>query len=191
MRLFWALELPEPHRVAVMDVIERLRRADPRAPVRWVRKEELHLTLKFIGDADEDGPMVAAVRHALAGVAPFELALGSGGSFGGARPRVLWLGVGGPGLPALRELAETIEVACLGAGFPRDEREFHAHVTLGRVQQGRGNLGPLRDALRRAATPASLGPFPARRAVLFESKLEQGRPPVYSHRAEVDLGGGA
>lgn len=189
MRLFWALELPDSHRAAVMDVIDRIRRADPRAPVRWVRKEELHVTLKFIGDADEDKPMVAAVRHALAGVAPFELALGSGGSFGGARPRVLWLGVGGPGLPDLKALAETMEVACLGAGFPRDEREFHAHVTLGRVQQGRQNLGPLKDALRRATAPGSLGPFKATRAVLFESTLEQGRPPVYTPRAEVDLGG--
>ena len=189
MRLFWALELPDPHKDALLAMQVGLGSRDRRAPVRWVRRDELHLTLKFLGDAAEDGPMVEAVRAALSGVAPFQLGLEAAGSFGGSRPRVLWAGVGGPGLAALGELAGRIEDACLVAGFPRDARGFHAHVTLGRVAQGRGALTTLRDALRRVRPPAGLPPFEARQAVLFESRLEQGRPPVYSIRARVDLTG--
>lgn len=187
MRLFWALELPDAHRDALLEMQVGLGARDRRTPVRWVRRDELHLTLKFLGDATDDGAMQEAVRTAVRGCAPLELRLGAAGSFGGARPRVLWAAVEGPGLPALAELAGRIEDACLLAGFPRDARGFHPHVTLGRVAQGRGTLLPLRDALRRVRAPAALASFEVRQVVLFESRLERGRPPVYSVRARLDL----
>lgn len=190
MRLFWAVELPPPHRAALVEAQAALRAAEPRAPVRWVKESELHLTLRFLGDADDDAPVIAQVRAALVPLQPFQVALGGGGSFGGGRPRVLWAGLAGPGLAPLTELAGRVEDACQLAGFPPERRGFHAHVTLGRVAEGRGSLPALRDELRRLQAPA-LPPFEVRQAVLFESRLERGRAPVYGVRAALPLGGPA
>jgi 2'-5' RNA ligase len=93
VRLFVAAELPAGHRASLAGVCERGRRGG----VRWVPAENVHLTLKFLGEVDEG--MVPDVEEALAAVAvaarPFALALEGGGCFPNARsPRVIWVGAG-------------------------------------------------------------------------------------------------
>ena len=148
MRLFLALNLPADLRDAAFAAAGPLRAAAP--SVRWTRPEQLHLTVKFLGEQDDAaaGRIVAALRDVGAGNGPVPLAIGGCGAFPGwRRARVLWLGVRAD--PRLELLHHDTEVACGTLGMPVEGRPFRPHVTLGRV---RPNGDPL-DAptLARAA----------------------------------------
>ena len=94
MRLFVALNFLPPVREALWAATARLRDLD--LPVKWVRGEAVHLTLKFLGDvADERVPeLAAALTSAAAGARPLSLALGGFGVFPDfRRPRVVWVGI--------------------------------------------------------------------------------------------------
>src|SRR5579883_3505547 len=111
MRCFVAVDLAPGVRAVLARTQEALRRAAPRADVRWTRPEGLHVTLKFLGEVPE--ARCAEVAAALSGVAAAHravgvLARGLGGFPGAARPRVLWAGLarGGAELAALARHAE-------------------------------------------------------------------------------------
>lgn len=136
MRLFVAAELPAGHRAALADVCERGRSGG----VRWVPAENVHLTLKFLGEVD--GEKVAKIEEALAAVAagaePFTLSLSDCGCFPNSRaPRVLWVGLG-EGAEAAAALAAAVDRALEPLGFPREKRPFKAHLTIGRAKDPRG-----------------------------------------------------
>jgi 2'-5' RNA ligase len=130
IRLFAALALPE----AV-----RQRLAQVRAPLpgaRWVTLENLHVTLRFIGEVE---PSVAGDIDALFSrvVAPsFDIRLAELGTFGSrSRVRALWAGV--EKTEPLAHLQAKIETACGRAGLPPEGRKFHPHVTLARCKDVR------------------------------------------------------
>lgn len=128
-RLFIAFTLPDP----VRDVLAAL--AQPIAGVNWTRPEQLHVTLRFLGDVPEAQiePMIA--RLATVQVAPFILPIERTGSFPPGRPpRVLWAGVGS-GHPRLFQLRQRLDDAVLASGLPLDVRTFHPHVTLARCTE--------------------------------------------------------
>jgi 2'-5' RNA ligase len=134
VRLFVAVNLPAELRTSIHDDTAALRAAAP--GVSWTRAENLHLTLKFLGDVDEHG--VARLREALLPVAarhdPFSLRLAGLGAFPNfGRPRVVWIGV--TRTHQLSSLWEDVEQACALLGFERDGRGFTGHVTLGRVRR--------------------------------------------------------
>ncbi|AEG44097.1 RNA 2',3'-cyclic phosphodiesterase [Isoptericola variabilis] len=110
--------------------------ADPGAGLRWVPKEQRHVTLAFHGEVP-DGAVpgyVDALTAALAGTRAFELELAGGGSFGG---RTLWVGVTGA-LDALRSLAALVEEAAADAGLPADDRAGgRPHLTVARASASR------------------------------------------------------
>lgn len=133
MRLFVAV-FPPP------EIGERLHRAALRLPVegdvRWVRPANVHLTLKFLGDAREEDldAVVAATASACARHAAFEAEATGFGAFPTARrARVLWAGVG-EGSAGLRALAEDVETALEPLGFGRERRPYEPHFTLGRAR---------------------------------------------------------
>jgi 2'-5' RNA ligase len=98
-----------------------------------VRPESVHVTLKFLGEVEET--RVADITSALAAaVEPFELRLQPAalGGFGGARLRVVWLGLEGD-VEALAALAGRVEQALTPLGFPAERRPFAAHLTIARV----------------------------------------------------------
>jgi 2'-5' RNA ligase len=135
VRLFVALELPESHRASLADVCERGRRGG----VRWVAAENVHLTLKFLGEVDEG--LAPDVEEALAGVAeaarPFALALEGGGCFPNERsPRVIWVGVA-EGAEEASRLAAEVERALKPLGFAPEKRRFRPHLTIGRPKDPR------------------------------------------------------
>ena len=115
------------------------------ARVRWVPPQNMHVTMRFLGDITE--PMVAALKDALEAVArrtaPFEMRCGGLGAFPDlSRPRVLWIGVDSPGdeITGLhRRVAEVLEET----GFRTDDRPFHPHVTVGRVKTPEVDLAGL------------------------------------------------
>ena len=132
MRLFAALNFPPQVRQDLWQVTAPLR--DRGLPVKWVRAEAIHLTLKFLGDVSEerDGELRAALGRAAAGARALTLELGGFGVFPDARrPRVLWVGIGAE--PALEILQHHVEQEFAPLGFPTEARAFRPHVTLGRA----------------------------------------------------------
>jgi RNA 2',3'-cyclic 3'-phosphodiesterase len=132
LRLFVACQLPDEVRDALSRAQDGLRRLVP-GRLRWVRPEGIHVTLKFLGDVDET--RVEAIRAALAAaIDPFELRVRPAtiGTFGGARVRVVWVGLKGE-IEGLAALAVRVEQALAPLGFPRERRPFAAHLTLARV----------------------------------------------------------
>ncbi len=185
MRSFVAVLLPEELRARVYEAATKLRQTT--SAVSWVRAENLHLTLRFLGSIDE--AMLGRAREALAEAAvetaPFRVTLGEFGAFPATRaPRVLWVGVAA-GADALAALHARVEGALARRGIPPEERPFHAHATLGRARDPRGVAG-LGDALG-AAEPlgetwvdavylmrSDLHPEGARYSVLAREPLAAG-----------------
>lgn len=134
IRTFIAVELDAPMRDALAGLQERIRRAlGP--PMRWVKPEGMHLTLKFLGQTPED--LVPSIADALAAAArrsrPFTIDLGNPGGFPNTRrPRVLWAAVRGD-LDALADLRQNVEEMVAPLGFPTEDRAFRPHLTLGRA----------------------------------------------------------
>jgi RNA 2',3'-cyclic 3'-phosphodiesterase len=126
MRLFVALALPD----AVADSLMLIQAGVPGA--RWMTREQLHLTLRFIGEVD--GLKAAAIDDALSAVetARFMLELKGVGEFGGRRPHTLWAGVRAN--DALTHLQRKIESACRRCGLEPDGHKFLPHVTLARLK---------------------------------------------------------
>lgn len=135
-RLFVAILLPESVRREIAGAVAPLR--EELDHVRWVRTEQLHLTLRFIGDVDRHRvPVVGAtLGEALAVLPGPTIALEGGGAFPSAsRPSVLWAGVRPD--DRLSALHAAAEAALVELGIDPETRDFHPHVTVGRIRRGR------------------------------------------------------
>lgn len=134
VRLFYCLELP----AVVRDVLTRLS-SGLQARVRggtWVAPENLHITLRFLGEVGEDlvPPLEGVGREAAAQGEPFDLPLDRLGAFPHpARARVLWVGPVKDSAP-FAILSQTIEDGVQALGFPPERRLAHPHVTLARLR---------------------------------------------------------
>jgi len=189
-RAFVGLALDGATRAAVAAEIERLRplcRA-----VAWVPSENLHLTLKFLGQQSDTRLAEAtdALREAAAGAAPFEMALHGLGAFPGMeRPRILWVGLA-DGAIAARELQGGVDAALTLRGFEPEMRPWHPHLTIGRVfddrRWRREATPPLREALASAAR-RGFGRLRVARVLLMRSDLSP-RGARYSELGSVELG---
>ena len=119
------------------------------APWRWIRPENYHFTMKFLGDvAGELLPALhEAARRSASRAKLFRLSMGGIGGFPNLdRPRVIYYEID-KGFEELRDLAGLIEDECEKAGFEREKKKFRAHLTLARVKQlpDEGVLKALRD----------------------------------------------
>ena len=182
MRLFVAVPLPPPALAEAGGLLRTLRELE--WPVRWVRDDGLHITLKFFGEVTSDRlePIQELLQLATAGMAPMQLALSGAGAFpSGTKPRVLRLEVNAG--PDLELLQDRLERGGEEIGFAPEGRPFRPHVTLGRVREGHrlpaGAMGQLE------ALPAKL-PFLAEQVVLFESR-QTASGPAYETRLAQSL----
>jgi 2'-5' RNA ligase len=161
-RLFVAIDMPEQVKEAVAGIAGR-----DLAGARLVPKEQLHLTLRFIGDADE--AQFQAIKKALGSIqgAHFPLFLKEVGHFPpGRRPRVLWVGM--EESAPLRKLQQEVEQALLAAGVPPEERGFSPHITLARLKETPpGKVITLEEKHRQFKA----GPFPVEEFYLYSSTL--------------------
>lgn len=169
MRLFVALEIFPEVRENLAALTGELRGKIPQA--RWMRAENLHVTLKFLGEAGTE--KMEGIRAALAGVrgsAPVEIEFRGLGCFPEARrARVLWVDAAAG--PELERLAAEIEKALEPLGFAREQREFSSHVTVARFPQGPGNSKKLQETLEEYGG-RSHGRQTAREFCLFQSELQ-------------------
>ncbi|MCX6356773.1 MAG: RNA 2',3'-cyclic phosphodiesterase [Candidatus Aureabacteria bacterium] len=141
VRLFVAIELDEAAWQALGRIQARLTRELP--AVRWVKPEAIHLTLKFLGDTREDDVerVKESLKQSASGIIPFAVHLSGLGAFPNSRnPRVIWVGVE-ENTGMLSRLVEQIEARLSPLGFPREERGFTPHLTLGRVKEKGGARG--------------------------------------------------
>ena len=136
LRAFIAIEVPTDITEALVEA-ERTLQTQCRAGVKWVPAQNMHLTLKFLGDValTQLPEVIAAVEHEAMGAHPLHLAVASFGAFPNrSQPGVVWAGLAGD-IEELSSLASRIDVRLHRMGFPLDTRPFAPHLTLGRVRQ--------------------------------------------------------
>lgn len=184
MRAFVAIEMDEPVRRALAGLIEELNR--PRQPVKWVAAENIHLTLKFLGDVADAraGEAVQIVRDCAQGIGPFALTVRGTGAFPNPqKPRVIFAGAEDE-RGAAHELARRLEERMVALGVEREERPFQCHVTLGRAREPRAL--PALAAKMAVASAREFGKMTVTQVTLFESTLTpQG--PIYRAVERVAL----
>jgi 2'-5' RNA ligase len=188
LRLFVACELPPEMRAALAALQDTLRRQGV-PPVRWVRPEGIHLTLKFLGSvpAERVAGICAALAPIVEGIRPLAFSLGALGTFGGRRgARVLWVAVEGD-VPRVAELQRRVEAALAPLGFPTEDRAFSPHLTLARVPEnvGADERQRLWDLAKAASAPEA-APVIIREVSLMRSILGPGGA-VYQRLAAFPL----
>lgn len=181
MRIFVAVFPSADAQEAAAALIDRLRRDEGR--VSWVKRDNLHYTVRFMGELGEKGleRVTAAVREALAGHRRFDATLGAPGAFPSARKaRVLWLGLAEGG-EALTALARDVEQALRRRGFDPADKPFQPHLTLGRVRDREQDWSGRLDGA--TAAPER---FVVDRVAVVQSTLSP-KGSRYEVRAEAEL----
>ena len=157
-----------------------------RLAARWVRPQNIHLTLKFLGNINpaDIEKIGKAMADAAGDSAPITLTVGGIGFFPGIRrPRVIWVGLGGQ-TDALRNFQRNLANRLATIGFPSDKRSFKAHLTLGRFRQA-VNPNILNQTVQDYSDLGDLQ-FSVDRIILFQSDLKPSGA-VYSHLKLVEL----
>lgn len=171
-KLFSGIEIPR----ALGDRLASLRSGLSGA--RWIDPENYHITLRFIGDVDDDVAREFADQLANIRVRAFELRLDGLGSFGGRKPRALWAGI--DACEPLIGLQRAHERAARAAGLEPASRNFMPHVTLARLR------GPKASAVANYlenSSPFSSEPFKVQHFVLFSSRAASGGGPYVVEEA--------
>ena len=161
-RLFVAIRPPEEVRDLLVDAM------DEGPALRWVGEENLHLTLRFIGEVER--PVANDVAAALDAIRfpAFQLRVGGVGRFERRNGGALWAAV--EPKDRVGELAAKVERACQSAGLGPERRAFHPHITLARWNRGNAEAA-VRFARRHSAL--STPPFQVDSFILFESHLSR------------------
>ena len=169
MRLFIAIEIPERIRTAYAALLREFHHIAPHA--KWVRAENLHVTLKFLGETSpEKLQQLQDVLAAVHSPEPVRLEFRGLGFFPNEkRPRVFWAGM--ETSPNLKTLAADIDQAAHRLGFPLENRPFAPHLTLARFDPP-GIAPKLHQAIR-AKSAQSFGSLTASHFHLIESKLKR------------------
>jgi 2'-5' RNA ligase len=142
-RVFIALNINEDVRRELADIQGELRKCD--ADVRWVKPENIHLTLRFLGYVSDAAlkEVFEASKSSVLGIAPFEIFLSGIGVFPDLkRPRVIWAGIRESKM--LSSIAHNLGGLLKQCGFSQEQRDYHPHLTLGRVRSPRNKEGLVR-----------------------------------------------
>lgn len=188
LRSFIAVEIPSSLQTAIAQSTAALQKALPRPLVRWVAAQNLHLTLKFLGDVSPANleRLAEALKVEAARLPAFEIAVGGLGAFPTPRrARVIWIGVEAPA--ALASLQRAVEGVAARLGYPPEERPFSPHLTIGRVGQNisAADLGRVRAALE-GTVVGLLGTARVEAVHIFKSDLQPSGS-VYTHLYSLPL----
>jgi len=175
VRTFVAVEISADLRKRVQRFLEELREGI--SGVTWVAPQNLHVTLKFLGDVEEAriDEVCRTVAEAVASCAPFDLQVRGVGAFPRIeRPQTLWLGLAA-GREQLVELYRPVNRLLHQLGFPREERQFAPHLTIGRIRDRSAEGAQLAARLRQHAD-RDFGSCRIDEAAIFSSVLGRGGP---------------
>jgi len=133
-RSFIAIQMPAEVRKQLIEITNSLK--ETQAGIKCVSPENAHLTLKFLGNVNER--RLEDIKNIVESVSkkidPFELSLSGVGVFPNrSAPKVIWLGIG-QGKGMLNRIKDMLEERLLEIGIGKEERQYHAHLTLGRVK---------------------------------------------------------
>jgi len=188
IRTFLALEVPLPVREAVCRWIDGLR--DSIRGVRWVSIEQMHLTLRFLGviDAETLDRVKTAAAHSAVTIPALQLKVEEAGVFPHLRrPRVVWVGISGE-IDGLKQLNQELERSLKGLKVHQERtvRDFHPHITLGRIRDSKKAVGVEKIIL--SGKDRHFGELPVTALTLFQSELTSAGA-RYTKLAEFNLGG--
>ncbi len=169
MRTFIAIDFPEPVKEALAQAAAHLKYSG--ADVKWTEKENIHLTLKFLGEVDEKklGYLKSALDSVAGQTKSFAASIKDLGAFPKIEfPRVIWAGID-LGAAELVTLSGKIDQALSNLGFEKESRPFAAHLTIGRVKSPK-NKEALKAKMAAYKLP-DLPPHPITSIILYKSTL--------------------
>ena len=185
MRAFIAIELPQEIKDTLGRLQQKLKAAG--ADVKWVEPKNIHLTLKFLGEIDEQTKdrVSAKLSEISAGTKQFTFSLSCLGAFPNTKsPRVIWIGIE-QGDIEIKAIADAIETQLESINIPKETREFSSHITLGRTRSSK-NRQELANALSELSLKSLKNQFPVTKITLLKSTLTP-RGPVYEILQEFQL----
>ena len=183
IRAFLAFEIPEAVRHALVGEIDRLRRALP--PARWIRPENLHVTVKFLGNVEPARlkRLNQGLAERLEELEPVAFRLGGAGFFPSAsQARVAWVGGRADGV---EDVVAEVEAVAAMLGFPRERNEWRLHLTVARLDSAWPRYAA--EELLAWGEDLALPRFECRELVCFRSRLQSGGP-VYTPLERIRLG---
>jgi 2'-5' RNA ligase len=184
MRCFIAIELPPSIRQTITAVSARTRERPVKA--QWVKSENLHLTLRFLGDiSNEQAVRVGdALAEACPSLKPFSLRIQRVGAFpNSSRPNVVWVGAR-PLEGGLLACHDAAEVAAQSIGLAKESRAYHPHITVARIRNGKAKKGWAK--VLEAEQNFDGGAFTVAAVSLFQSRLTpQGA--IYTRLRNIPL----
>jgi 2'-5' RNA ligase len=188
LRVFIAIEIPLEIKKAIAAEIASLHNGAGRA-VRWVATENIHLTLKFLGEISPANVdlLAQALQSECDQHAPFDITVTGLGCFPNShRPRIIWIGLNIP--PDLNRLQHKLETATARMGYATEDKPFSPHLTIGRVREqfSSAELKNIQSALEKLHV-GSLGTFTVQSVHLFKSDLKPDGP-VYTSLFSARLG---
>lgn len=199
IRAFLAVELSQALRVELATVQQELkRRIEPELTrgtrISWVQPTSIHLTIKFLGEMDEQviDPLRVAIEEAIERQIIVNVPLERLGVFPHPQsPRVLWVGPSdkwerGAEARRMAEIHGAIEQACEGLRFLRETRPFSPHLTLARIKMGERHVGAALAKGRALDLPVIVGSLAVESVVLMQSELKPTGP-VYTKLWDLRL----
>jgi len=183
MRTFIALNLSQEIIKELESLEKELKSVD--SDIKWSKPHNIHITLKFLGEVSED--QIVAIKQILDDVSkrikPFDITLSKLGAFPSLdRMKVIWVGID-EGSKDIAATASLIENSCEKLGFLKEDREFSAHLTLGRVKSGRNKI-KLKEKILSLEVKSLKHVID--KIVLYKSTLTQ-EGPIYEAIYEVDF----
>jgi RNA 2',3'-cyclic 3'-phosphodiesterase len=171
LRTFLAIDLPSSLHEAIGKKQKELKSSLP--GINWVKSENLHITLKFLGDTPESqiDDLRKVVEQAVKGTSPFVMTLRGFGAFPDKRaPRTLWTGIDCEE-NVLENLATQVEAVVIPLGFPEEGKPFRPHLTLARIKKDYRELGKVIEKSGVLADPFIFGRLLVEQVTLFKSDL--------------------
>ena len=187
MRVFIAIDIDDKIRKSIADLQKQIasKVSVKQGDLKWVEPNNIHLTLKFLGEiTDEQLTEVKEITETITQAhQKFNLEIESIGSFGGRSAKIVWVGAGN-GKNELLALQKDLDTLLEQAGFPKEEREFSAHLTLCRVNHPMAGV-KIGEAIKQFSN-LKLGQIAADAVRIYQSQLTpQG--PIYTMLGEFKL----
>jgi 2'-5' RNA ligase len=176
LRSFIAVEIPVEIQNAIAQSTASLKKRFPKPLIRWVAPQNVHLTLKFLGDVSPANleRLSGALKAEAASHEKFPITVSGLGAFPTQRrPRVIWIGLDAP--PGLAALQRGVDAAAAQLGYPKEGRPFSPHLTIGRVSQtaSASDLQRIQSTLE-STKVGILGAVRVQAIHIFKSDLQPG-----------------
>ncbi len=142
LRSFIAVEIPADIQRTISQSTSFMRNSFQKPLIRWVQPDNIHLTLKFLGDVSPEKleSIAAALKDEIKSCERFSMTVKGLGAFPNSNhPRIIWIGLNAP--PALTELQRIVEHIASLMGYSPEERPFSPHLTIGRIGQAATQAG--------------------------------------------------